>query len=74
MKEIIVFFTGVAFGVIIALLLAPESGADLRANIKSKVDNELPKLKSDFQASMKKTDQRLDKVEADLKKTQTQSG
>ena len=73
MKEMIAFFSGVAFGVIIALLLAPESGADLRANIKSKVDNELPKLKSDFQASMKKTDQRLDKVEADLKKTQTQS-
>ena len=73
MKEMIVFFTGVAFGVIIALLLAPESGADLRANIKSKVDNELPKLKSDFQASMKKTDQRLDKVEADMKQTQKQS-
>ncbi len=68
MKEIFIFFAGFTLGASVALLLAPESGADLRANIKSKVDDDLPKLKSDFQASMKKTDQRLDKVEADLKK------
>ena len=73
MKEIFFFFAGFTLGASVALLLAPESGADLRANIKSEVDDDLPKLKSDFQASIKKTDQRLDKVEADLKKTQTQS-
>jgi gas vesicle protein len=73
MKEIFIFFAGFIFGASVALLLAPESGADLRANIKSKVDDELPKLKSDFQASMKKTNQRLDKVEADMKQTQKQS-
>jgi gas vesicle protein len=73
MKVIFIFFAGFIFGASVALLLAPESGADLRANIKSKVDDELPKLKSDFQASMKKTDQRLDKVEADMKQTQKQS-
>ena len=72
MKEIFIFFAGFVFGASVALLLAPESGADLRANIKSKVDDELPKLKSEFQASMKKTDQRLDQVEADLK-NQTKS-
>jgi len=63
MKELIIFGTGVLVGASVALLLAPESGERLRADIPAKAEEELPKL----QASLEETKERLKVLEADLK-------
>ena len=63
MKELIIFTAGVAFGAGVALLFAPESGEELRADIRAKADEELPRLR----AGLDKTNQRLNKIETDLK-------
>ncbi len=63
MKDLIIFMVGVLTGAGIALLLAPESGEQLRADIRAKAEEELPKL----QTGLDKTNDRLNKLEADLK-------
>ncbi|MGB7116694.1 MAG: YtxH domain-containing protein [Anaerolineales bacterium] len=63
MKELIIFGTGVLVGASVALLLAPESGEQLRADIRAKAEEELPKL----QASLEETKERMKVLEADLK-------
>lgn len=68
MKDIVMFFAGAVFGAGVALFLAPESGEELRTSIRSRIDEEIPKLRAELQASMDKTNQRLSQIEADLKK------
>jgi len=68
MKEIVIFLLGAVVGAFAALLLAPESGEELRASFRTRVDEELPKLRSEWQAAMNKTEARLEQIEADLKK------
>ena len=63
MKELIIFTAGVAVGAGVALLFAPESGEELRADIRAKADEELPRLR----AGLDKTNERLNKMEIDLK-------
>jgi gas vesicle protein len=69
MKEIIIFLLGAAVGASVALLLAPESGEELRADIQARAQEELPKLQSEWQSAMEKTNQRLNKLETDLKQS-----
>ena len=64
MKELIIFALGLTVGAGVALLFAPESGEELRADIRAKADEELPRLR----AGLDKTNERLNKMEADLKK------
>lgn len=69
MKELIIFTAGVAVGATVALLLAPESGEELRADIRAKADEELPRL----QDALARTNERLNALEADLKQTLNRS-
>ena len=63
MKELIIFALGLTVGAGVALLFAPESGEELRADIRAKADEELPRLR----AGLDKTNERLNKMEKDLK-------
>ena len=63
MKELIIFITGMVVGASVALLMAPESGEELRAELRIKADEELPKM----QAAMARTNERLNQLEADLR-------
>jgi gas vesicle protein len=63
MKELIIFALGLTVGASVALLFAPESGEELRADIRAKADEELPRLR----AGLDKTNERLNKMETDLK-------
>jgi gas vesicle protein len=62
-------------GAIIALLFAPESGQELRANIRATADKDLGKLQAEWQTAMAKTHERLDQMQAglDTAPSQTQS-
>jgi gas vesicle protein len=58
-----------AVGASVALLLAPESGEELRADIRTKADEELLKL----QGTMARTNERLNQLETDLKQSLNRS-
>jgi gas vesicle protein len=64
MKDIFSFLLGAAFGAIIALLFAPQSGAELRANIQATAEKDFQKLQSQWQVELEKLNQRLDQLQA----------
>jgi len=73
MKEIVYFVLGVAVGATFALLFAPKSGAELRADLQATAEKDLSRLQADWQAAMAKTNERLDQVQADLKQALQQA-
>jgi gas vesicle protein len=70
MKSIVYFAYGAILGAALALLFAPKSGAELRADLQATAGKDLSKLRAEWQAAMAKTNQRLDQMQSDLKKAQ----
>ena len=73
MKEIVYFVLGAAVGAIVALLFAPKSGVELRADIQATAEKDFSKLQADWQATMAKTNERLDQMQAELKQALQQA-
>lgn len=67
MKEILYFVLGAAVGAAIALLLAPESGKELQAEIQAAAEKDLTKLQAEWHAAMGRTNERIDQIQADQK-------
>jgi gas vesicle protein len=66
MKEFFYLLLGAAIGAIIALLFAPESGQELRANLRATADKDLGRLQSELRTLTDKTFERMDQMQADL--------
>jgi gas vesicle protein len=73
MKEVVYFVLGAAVGATFALLFAPKSGAELRADLQATAEKDLSRLQADWQAAMAKTNDRLDQMQADLKQALQQA-
>ena len=58
---------GAAVGATLALLFAPASGQELRANLQATAEKDTAKLQAEWQAAVAKTNERLDQMQADLK-------
>lgn len=69
MKEIVYFVLGAAVGATLALLFAPESGQELRANLQATAEKDAAKVQAEWQAAMAKTNERLDQMQAELKQS-----
>jgi len=70
MKAMLYFLYGAIAGAIIALLFAPQSGKETRANIQSTAEENWQKIQSEWQAGMETIHSRLDQVQSDLKQVQ----
>ena len=70
MKYGITFAVGTLFGALIggavALLFAPSSGEELRANIKTQADTQYAKLQDQYQKGMTELQTRMDKMSSDV--------
>ena len=70
MKYGLTFVLGTLFGALIgasvALLYAPSSGEELRANIKSQADVQYARLQDQWQKGMTEMQTRMDKMSSDL--------
>jgi gas vesicle protein len=66
MKDVMFLILGAVFGAIFALLLAPQTGEDLRTKIQASAEEDWNKLQTEWQASLDKTHERLDKIQVDL--------
>jgi len=67
MKEFFYFLLGASVGAVVALLFAPQSGEELRANIQTTADKDWQRVQAEWQAGMDKTHARLDQLQSDLK-------
>ena len=67
MKELGFFLLGAALGAVAALLFAPSSGADLRAQIQTTAEKDLERLQSEWEKGMQKTNEQLVQMQAELK-------
>lgn len=66
MKFIIGFVWGAIIGAAVALLYAPSTGEELRANIKTQADTQSAKLQEEWQKGMGELHSRMDKISSDL--------
>jgi gas vesicle protein len=66
MKFMIGFIWGAMIGAAVALLYAPSTGEELRANIKTQADAQYTKLQEEWQNGMSELQDRMDKINSDL--------
>ena len=66
MKYVLVFLLGALSGAVAALLFAPSSGEELRANIKTQADAQAAKLQSEYQKGMQDMNARIDQLSSQL--------
>lgn len=73
MKETVIFLLGAMVGAAVALMFAPSSGSELRAQIQSTAERDLERLQSEWQQGLHKTNEKLDSLQADLKQALKQA-
>ena len=66
MRYVLVFLLGALSGAVAALLFAPSSGEELRANIKTQADAQVAKLQSEYQKGMQDMNARIDQLSTQL--------
>ncbi|MFN2220608.1 MAG: YtxH domain-containing protein [Anaerolineae bacterium] len=67
MKELGFFLLGAAVGAVAALMLAPSSGEELRAQIQSTAEKDVERLQAEWEKGMEKTNEQIAKLQADVK-------
>lgn len=66
MKYALSFLLGAVVGAAVALLIAPSSGEELRANIKTQADTQYASLQDEYQKGMQEMHTRMDKMGSDM--------
>ena len=66
MKYALSFLFGAVVGAAVALLIAPSSGEELRANIKTQADTQYARLQDEYQKGMQEMQTRMDKMSSEL--------
>ena len=66
MKYALSFLLGAVVGAAVALLIAPSSGEELRANIKTQADTQYARLQDEYQKGMQEMQTRMDKMSSEL--------
>jgi gas vesicle protein len=72
MKDIFYFLLGALIGAVFALLFAPQSGDELRANLQASAEKEWSGLQEQLQVEMQKINQRLDLIQSGPKQTDSE--
>jgi gas vesicle protein len=66
MKVMASFVLGVVVGAALALLIAPKSGKELRADLQAVAEKDLSRLQAEWKSAEAKANERLDQAQADL--------
>ena len=74
MSNFISFILGAVIGAAVALLYAPQSGEELRANIREEAQVERQRLQAQYEKSMQDLRERIEMVQADLQSLLERSG
>lgn len=66
MKYAMSFLLGAVVGAAAALLFAPSSGEELRANIKTQADTQYARLQDEYHKGLQEMHTRMDKLSSEL--------
>lgn len=66
LKYALSFLLGAATGAAVGLLLAPSSGEELRANIKSQADTQVTRLQDEYQKAVQEMQSRVDNLNSEM--------
>ena len=66
MKYAMSFLLGAVVGAAAALLFAPSSGEELRANIKTQADTQYARLQDEYHKGLQEMQTRMDKLSSEL--------
>jgi gas vesicle protein len=66
LKEVFCFVLGALFGSVFALLFAPQSGQELRANIQATAEKDWRLAQAQLKSEQEKLYARLDQMQAEL--------
>ena len=66
MKMVLSFIVGAVVGAAVALIFAPSSGEDLRAQMHAEAEARSQKFHADWQKGMDGMHARMDKMQADI--------
>ena len=72
MKDIIVFIIGVTIGAVVALLLAPERGEDLRMQLHERAGHDMQRLQTAYQNDMEQMSDQMTKMQGQFQDMQQQ--
>lgn len=70
MKDILYFMLGMTVGALMALLMAPKSGEELRSELQERTNVDLQKLQATYEQKLADVNKSLESIQAQLKKTQ----
>jgi gas vesicle protein len=71
LKFVLSFLLGAVVGAAVALLFAPSSGEELRANIKTQADTQYAKLQSEYQNGIQQLQARIDKLSSEVQSSRS---
>ncbi len=66
MKYLIGFLTGALFGAAVALLLAPQSGEDLRNRLRAEAESQYQRVQEQTQKGMAQLHEQVDKLTSEV--------
>ncbi len=66
MSNVLSFILGAVIGAAVALLYAPQSGEELRANIREEAQVERQRLQAQYEKSMQDLRERIELVQAEV--------
>ena len=66
MNNIVSFILGAIVGAAVALLYAPQSGEELRANLREEAQVERQRLQAQYEKGMRDLQEAINKVQVDL--------
>ena len=72
MKDIIVFVVGITIGAVVALLLAPERGEDLRMQLHERAGQDMQRLQTAYQIDMEQMSEQMGKMQGQFQDMQKQ--
>ena len=67
MKKMAFFVLGAAVGAVVALMFAPASGEELRAQLQAAAKRDLERLQSEWEKGLQKTNEKVNKLQADMR-------
>lgn len=67
MKQLFAFIAGVLVGGIVALLMAPMSGEELRRQIQAEADAELKRVDAEWQKILKQVNETVEETQKELR-------
>ncbi len=74
MKNLFTFLAGILIGAVVALLLAPERGEDLRMQLHERAGQDMQRLQTAYQNDMEQMSDQMGKMQGQFQDMQKQVG